>query len=137
MTKQLNFIYKYIHCINHHDQNIVQFTTQSTLGQESIVCQENSIWIYQDNMILLSIIQIFKIFSPKNEIRRFWIWIWNFKHDVIQKKNANKVTMLFHHNESHLLKAKVVKMVFWPYSSLVRFCWVIQISLPNCSFKGV
>ena len=71
MTKQLNFIYKYIHCINHHDQNIVQFSTQSTLGQESIVCQENSIWIYQDNMILLSIIQIFKIFSPKNEIRRF------------------------------------------------------------------
>ena len=69
MTKQLNFIYKYIHCINH--QKIVQFTTQSTLGQESIVCQENSIWIYQDNMILLSIIQIFKIFSPKNEIRRF------------------------------------------------------------------
>ena len=28
------------------------------------------------------------------------------------KKYANKVTMLFHHNESHLLKAKVVKMVF-------------------------
>ena len=67
----------------------------NTLGQESIVCQENSIWInYQEIVNMLKgkflmyqkSLRLFEFLRQKTETRRFSIWNFRSKSRFLVRK---------------------------------------------------